>query len=92
VKMINGRPPPAPPYPLAIVTHLVHKHKRVGTQVMGVTPPFALSSAKGHTQSENREFVGQRPDESVRPTIPFPFGLVSYPRDRLKVGGRVWVV
>src|SRR5271157_685774 len=30
----------------------------------------------GHKQSENREFGGQRPDESVRPTIAFPFGLV----------------
>ena len=39
--------------------------------------PFALSSAKSHTQSESREFVGKQPEQSVRPTIPFPFGLVS---------------
>jgi hypothetical protein len=39
--------------------------------------PFALSSAKGYTQSENREFVDQRPEKSVRPDNPFPFGLVS---------------
>jgi len=28
-------------------------------------------------KSENPEFVGQRSDESVRPAIAFPFGLVS---------------
>ena|SRR5208337_1773763 len=26
---------------------------------------------------KRREFVGQRPEQSVRPTISFPFGLVS---------------
>jgi len=30
------------------------------------------SSAKGHTQSESREFVAQRPNQNVRPAIPFP--------------------
>jgi len=30
------------------------------------------SSAKGHTQSENREFVARRPDESVRPENRIP--------------------
>jgi hypothetical protein len=32
--------------------------------------PFALSCAKTHTQSENGNLFGQRPDESGRPTIP----------------------
>jgi hypothetical protein len=39
--------------------------------------PIALSSSKNHTQSERREFVGHQPEQSVRLTIPFPFGLVS---------------
>jgi len=30
-----------------------------------------------HIQSKNLEFVGHRPDDSVWPTIPFPFGLVE---------------
>src|SRR5271165_3856918 len=34
--------------------------------------PFALSSAKSHTRSENREFSGQQPEETVRPAIPLP--------------------
>ena len=34
--------------------------------------PFALSSAKSHTQSENRESSGQQPDETVRPGNPLP--------------------
>jgi hypothetical protein len=45
---------------------------------------LANSFAKRHTQSENWEFVAQRPDESVRTTIFFPFGLVSaVPRTRI---------
>jgi hypothetical protein len=41
------------------------------------TPPFALSSAKSHTQSERPVFVGQQHEQSVRRRIAFLFGLVG---------------
>ena len=35
------------------------------------------SFARGHTEFENRTFLDQRPDESVRPAISSPLDLVS---------------
>jgi hypothetical protein len=45
-----------------------------GSQIVSVDCLIS-SSAIDHIQSENREFVGRRPDESIRPDNPIPLRL-----------------